>query len=70
MAALDALNDLVCHVHVFVFICTGNFLSYRASVGMLARLSGASFRAVLSVARLSGARFQAVLSVARYECVE
>jgi hypothetical protein len=32
-----------------VHIYRGHFLSYRASVGMLARSSGASFRAGLSV---------------------
>jgi hypothetical protein len=32
-----------------VDVCRGNFLSYRVSVGMLARSSGASFRAGLSV---------------------
>jgi hypothetical protein len=32
-----------------VGLCRGNFLSYRASVGMLARSSGASFRADLRV---------------------
>jgi hypothetical protein len=32
-----------------VGLCMGNFLSYQASVGMLARSSGASFRAGLSV---------------------
>jgi hypothetical protein len=32
-----------------VGLCMGNFLAYRASVGMLARSSGASFRAGLCV---------------------
>jgi hypothetical protein len=32
-----------------VGLCRGNFLPYRASVGMLARSSGDSFRAGLSV---------------------
>jgi hypothetical protein len=32
-----------------VGLCCGNFLSDRASVGMLARSSGASFQAGLSV---------------------
>jgi hypothetical protein len=30
-------------------LCRGNFLAYRASVGMMARSSGTSFRAGLSV---------------------
>jgi hypothetical protein len=38
-----ALRELI------VALCRGNFLAYRASVGMLARSSGASFPAGLSV---------------------
>jgi hypothetical protein len=34
---------------VTVGLCRGNFLSYRASVGMLTRSSGTSVRADLSV---------------------
>jgi hypothetical protein len=32
-----------------VGLCRGNFFAYRASVGMLARCSGASFRAGMRV---------------------
>jgi hypothetical protein len=39
----DALRELS------VGLCRGNFVAYRPSVGMLARPSGISFRAGLSV---------------------
>jgi hypothetical protein len=43
-----------------VGLCRGNFFAYRASVGMLARSSGTSFRA----------SFQAGMRVPTDECVE